>query len=104
MSLHPTMKRRLHERLHPLIGEEEADALLDEISSPDPVTREWLTERFHELDDRFYTRDLMDQKLQTLRHQIAEDVHIAWRAQSHWVFAAVAFFAGLLTFFDKIWG
>ena len=39
MSLHPTMKRRLHERLHPLIGEEEADALLDDLTQ-DPVTRE----------------------------------------------------------------
>lgn len=53
MPLHPTMKRRLHERLHPLIGDEEADALLDQISPPDPVTREWLQERFDLIDLRF---------------------------------------------------
>src|ERR1044071_2939993 len=58
------MKRRLHERLHPLIGEEEADALLDEISPQDPVTREWLAERFdliagqfELIDDRFRRGD-----------------------------------------------
>ena len=53
MTFHPTMKRRLHERLHPLIGEEEADALLDEISPPDPITREWLAERFDLIAGRF---------------------------------------------------
>jgi hypothetical protein len=52
MPLHPTMKRRLHERLHPLIGEEEADALLDQIPD-DPVTKEWLDDRFDRVDDRF---------------------------------------------------
>jgi hypothetical protein len=53
LTLQPTMKRRLHERLHPLIGEEEADALLEEISPPDPVTREWLQDRFDQIDRRF---------------------------------------------------
>lgn len=53
MTFHPTMKRRLHERLHPLIGEEEADALLDEISPQDPITREWLAERFDLIAGQF---------------------------------------------------
>jgi hypothetical protein len=53
LTFHPTMKRRLHERLHPLIGEEEADALLDEISPPDPITREWLEERFDLIAGQF---------------------------------------------------
>jgi hypothetical protein len=60
VSLHPTMKRRLHERLHPLIGEEEADALLDEISPQDAVTREWLEGQF----DRMVTKEHLDERLE----------------------------------------
>jgi len=63
VSLHPTMKRRLHERLHPLIGEEEADALLDEISPADPVTREWLREELDGRFDRVVTKDHLDERL-----------------------------------------
>lgn len=149
MTFHPTMKRRLHERLHPLIGEEEADALLDEISPPDPVTREWLTERFDHIDarfeqvdarfeqvdarfeqvdarldrmddrfdrlderfatkewleDRFDSKPLLDEKLQSMRHQISSDVHVAWRHQIHWVYGSVAFFGAVISIVDRIWG
>lgn len=68
MPLHPTMKRRLHERLHPLIGDEEADALLDQVSPPDPITRQWLEERFvtkEWADERLVTKEWADERFVT---------------------------------------
>ncbi len=66
MTFHPTMKRRLHERLHPLIGEEEADALLDEISPPDPITREWVRGEL----EPFVTKDHLDLRLEGLEGRL----------------------------------
>jgi len=77
VSVHPTMKRRLHERLHPLIGEEEADALLDELSPADPVTREWLEDRF----ERLVTKEHLDERLDryATREQLGERLDGALR-------------------------
>jgi len=68
LTFHPTMKRRLHERLQPLIGEEEADALLDEISPLDPITREWFQDRFDRIEDRFATKDWIEDRFVTKEH------------------------------------
>ncbi|HEX7131328.1 MAG TPA: hypothetical protein VF228_02060 [Iamia sp.] len=118
MSLHPTMKRRLHERLHPLIGEEEADALLDEIAPQDPVTREWLEGRFDRIDDRFErmeerfaTKEHLDARLDGVKHELMGAIHSLeirmnerFAAQTQWTMGCVVFIATVLTVAQIIWG
>ena len=156
MSLHPTMKRRLHERLHPLIGEEEADALLDEISPADPVTREWLQDRFDRIDSRFelvderferiderferiderferiddrfglvderferiderfatkewirdyfYGKEVLDEKLESMKHELMGTMHRTVRDQAVLLVVLTAFLGGILSLAQIIWG
>lgn len=104
MSLHPTMKRRLHERLHPLIGAEEADALLDEISPQDPVTREWLETRFDRIDDRFATREHLDARLDGVKHELMGAVHRKVMEQTVLLVVLTTFLGGILSIAQIIWG
>ena len=126
MSLHPTMRRRLHERLHPLIGDEESDALLDEVSPADPVTREWLDDRFvtkawlreeldcraahvdarfERIDERFEHSDqVVALKLEASEHRILGEMHQAFRQQTVLLLVLTSFLGGILALVQTVVG